>query len=113
MAAVPKQTQEISRVFPARDQQNLMDPSVNKGLNRVIHHGLVVHRQQVLIGHPGERVQAAASAAGQDYAFHMSPSLLDDQFKLFVNLPTASEPCNQQGRLGLPAFPALGWVGQG
>ena len=39
-------------------------------LQRIVDHGLVVDRQQLLGGHERERVQAGAGPAGEDDAFH-------------------------------------------
>src|SRR5580704_10327896 len=42
IAAVPKQAQEITGVLSPRYEENLFDSGVNKGLNWVVHHWLVI-----------------------------------------------------------------------
>ena len=55
---------------PARYDQNLVQSGIDQGLQRVVDHRLVVHRQQVLVGHLGQGVEAGTGAACEDYAFH-------------------------------------------
>jgi hypothetical protein len=55
--AVEKKTEKVARVVPPRHNEDLRDSSVNKGLDRVEDHGLVVYRHQVLIGNLGDGIK--------------------------------------------------------
>ena len=64
--AVGEQPQEVARIAPARHHQDLTNARIHERLDGVIDHGLVVNRQQVLIGDLGQREHSAARAAGQN-----------------------------------------------
>ena len=68
--AVPEQALEVGQVGRRGDDQNVPDARQHEGGQRVVDHGLVVDRQQLLGGHERERVQAGAGPAGEDDAFH-------------------------------------------
>ena len=68
--AVPEQALEVGQVRRRGDDQDVPDASQHEGGQRVVDHGLVVDRQQLLGGHERERVQARAGPAGEDDAFH-------------------------------------------
>ena len=68
--AVPEQALEVGEVRRGGDDQDVPDARQHEGGQRVVDHGLVVDRQQLLGGHERERVQAGAGTAGEDYAFH-------------------------------------------
>ena len=68
--AVPEQALEVGEVGRRGDDQDVADASQHEGAKRVVDHGLVVDRQQLLGGHERERVQAGAGTAGEDDAFH-------------------------------------------
>ena len=51
------------------DDKHVADAGQHQGAERVVNHGLVVHRQQLLADGQGGRVQPAAGAAGEDDAF--------------------------------------------
>lgn len=68
--AVPEQALEVGQVGRGGDDQNVPDARQHEGGQRVVDHGLVVDRQQLLGGHERERVQARAGPAGEDDAFH-------------------------------------------
>ena len=69
--AVPEQALEVGQVRRRGDDQDVPDASQHEGGQRVVDHGLVVDRQQLLGGHERERVQARAGPAGEDDAFHV------------------------------------------
>lgn len=71
--AVPEQALEVGQVGRRGDDQDVPDARQHEGAERVIDHGLVVDRQQLLGGHERERVQAGAGPAGEDDAFHKNP----------------------------------------
>ena len=71
--AVPKQALEVGQVGRGGDDQDIPDARQHEGAKRVVDHGLVVDRQQLLGGHERERVQARAGPAGEDDAFHRIP----------------------------------------
>ncbi len=68
--AVPEQALEVGQVRRRGDDQDVPDARQHEGAERVVDHGLVVDRQQLLGGHERERVQARAGPAGEDDAFH-------------------------------------------
>ena len=68
--AVPEQALEVGEVRRRGDDQDVPDARQHEGGQRVVDHGLVVDRQQLLGGHERERVQARAGPAGEDDAFH-------------------------------------------
>lgn len=69
--AVPEQALEVGKVGQRGDDQDVPDARQHEGGQRVVDHGLVVDRQQLLGGHERERVQARAGPAGEDDAFHI------------------------------------------
>ena len=70
--AVPEQALEVGQVRRGGDDQDVPDARKHEGGQRVVDHGLVVDRQQLLGGHERERVQAGAGPAGENDAFHMN-----------------------------------------
>ncbi len=69
--AVPEQALEVGQVDRRGDNQDVPDARQHEGGQRVVDHGLVVDRKQLLGGHERERVQARAGPAGEDDAFHL------------------------------------------
>ena len=80
--AVPEQALEVGEVGRRGDDQDVADARQHEGGQRVVDHGLVVDRQQLLGGHERERVQAGAGPAGEDDAFHIIRPL---QSKIVIN----------------------------
>ena len=72
--AVPEQALEVGEVGRRGDDQDVPDARQHEGGQRVVDHGLVVDRQQLLGGHERERVQAGSGPAGEDDAFHIKIS---------------------------------------
>ena len=72
--AVPEQALEVGQVGRRGDDQDVPDARQHEGGQRVVDHGLVVDRQQLLGGHERERVQARAGPAGEDDTFHKKHS---------------------------------------
>ena len=68
--AVPEQALEVGEVRRRGDDKDVPDARQHEGGQRVVDHGLVVDRQQLLGGHERERVQARAGPAGEDDALH-------------------------------------------
>ena len=68
--AVPEQALEVGEVGRRGDDQDVPDARKHEGGQRVVDHGLVVDRQQLLGGHERERVQAGAGPSGEDDALH-------------------------------------------
>ena len=68
--AVPEQALEVGQVRRRGDDQDVPDARQHEGGQRVVDHGLVVDRQQLLGGHERERVQARAGTACKNDAFH-------------------------------------------
>ena len=67
---VPEQALEVGQVGRRGDDQDVPDARQHEGAERVVDHGLVVDRQQLLGGHERERVQARAGPAGENDALH-------------------------------------------
>lgn len=80
--AVPEQALEVGQVGRRGDDQDVPDARQHEGGQRVVDHGLVVDRKQLLGGHERERVQARAGTAGEDDAFHIIRPL---QSKIVIN----------------------------
>ena len=80
--AVPEQALEVGQVRRRGDDQDVPDARQHEGGQRVVDHGLVVDRQQLLGGHERERVQAGAGPACEDDAFHIIRPL---QSKIVIN----------------------------
>lgn len=77
--AVPEQALEVGEVRRRGDDQDVADARQHEGAKRVVDHGLVVDRQQLLGGHERERVQARAGPAGEDDAFHSITSKVSER----------------------------------
>ena len=80
--AVPEQALEVGEVGRRGDDQDVPDARQHESAKRIVDHGLVVDRQQLLGGHERERVQAGAGTAGKDDAFHIFRPL---QSKIVIN----------------------------
>ena len=70
--AVPEQALEVGQVSRRGDDQDVPDARQHEGGQRVVDHGLVVDRQQLLGGHECERVQAGTGPASEDDALHIN-----------------------------------------
>ena len=74
LLAVLEQLEEVAGVLAAGDDENIADPGVEQALDRVIDHGAVVHRQQVLVRDQRERPQPSAQPTRQNHTLHNQPS---------------------------------------
>ena len=94
LAAVAQQMLEPRGVLRGGDDQDVLNAGKHQRGQGVVDHGFVVHRQQLLAGDHGERIQASACAAGKDDTFHNSITLLfppgscPGHFKKFAQLNT-------------------------
>ncbi len=70
LVPVAQQAQELTGVRPAGDEHDLVDAARHHGLDRPGDHGAVVDGQEVLVGDPGQGVQARARPPGEDDALH-------------------------------------------
>src|SRR5216683_62436 len=70
LAAVAEQRQELAGMVAAGDDHDLVDPGRDECLDGKEDHRLVIHRQQMLVGDPRERMKSRAGAPGQNDAFH-------------------------------------------
>ena len=66
LRAVAEQRLEARHVLRRADQQDVADAGEHQRAERVVHHRLVVHRQQLLAERERRRVQARSRAAGED-----------------------------------------------
>src|SRR5213593_2663042 len=69
---VAEQLEKVAGAVPASDQEDFTDPGIDQRLDRIVDHGPVIHREQVLIRHFGQRMQAGPEPACQHDAFHPS-----------------------------------------
>lgn len=69
LAAVAQQLLETRRVLRRADDEHVANARQHQGAERVVDHGLVEHRQQLLADGERGRVQASAGTAGEDDAF--------------------------------------------
>lgn len=77
--AVPEQALDVGEVGRGGDDQDVPDARQHEGAKRVVDHGLVVDRQQLLGGHERKRVQARAGPAGEDDALHSITSKVSER----------------------------------
>ena len=73
LAAVPQQCLEDRQGFWGADDQNFADASQHQHGERVIDHGFIVHRQELLTDRSRQWIQARASPPCQDDALHGFP----------------------------------------
>jgi hypothetical protein len=69
-AAVAQEPLEVGQVRRGRDDQDLADARHHEDGERVVDHGLVVDREQLLGRDLGQRVEPGAGSAGENDAFH-------------------------------------------
>ena len=69
--AVGQQPQKIAGVLPAGDDHDVGDAGIDKRLDRIIDHRLVVNRKQMLVGDFGEGKEPAAGASRENDTLHM------------------------------------------
>jgi hypothetical protein len=67
---VAEQAMEILHVVAARHDHQLRDTGLAERVDRVHDHRAVVHRQEVLVRDPGERIETRAGSTGEDDALH-------------------------------------------
>ena len=70
VGAVAEQLAKARQVLRRGDDQDVADAGEHQHRQRVVHHRLVVHRQQLLGDALRDGVQPRAAAAGEDDAFH-------------------------------------------
>ena len=81
LAAVAQQLLEARGVLRRADDEDVANAGQHEGAERVIDHGLVVHRQQLLADGQRGRVQAGAGAPGEDDALACCHSLWVKEFQ--------------------------------
>ena len=67
---VAEELEKVAGAVPTRDQEDFTDPGIDQRLDRIVDHGPVIHREQVLIRHFGQRMQAGPEPACQHDTFH-------------------------------------------
>src|SRR2546426_7689754 len=70
VAAVAEETLERALVLRAGDDQDVADPGEHERRERVVDHGLVVDRNELLAHREREREEAGARAPGEDDPLH-------------------------------------------
>src|SRR2546427_284461 len=68
LRAIAQQRLETGEVLGRGDDKDVTDTSQHEGGQGVVDHRLVVHRQELLAGAEGERVEPGAGSAGKDDA---------------------------------------------
>ena len=66
----PQQRFKARRIGWGGNDQDILDACQHQSRQRVIDHGLIIHRQKLLGCDHGQRVQAGTSTAGEDDTFH-------------------------------------------
>ena len=69
LRAVSQQVLEPWGIRGCGDDQDLSNPTEHQGAQRIVDHGLVIHRQQLLGDRLGDRVQACARSPSENEAF--------------------------------------------
>ena len=90
LATVTQQGLKTRRVLRGADQQNVANACQHQGAERVVHHGLVIHRQELLADRQGGWVQTGAGSTGEDDAFTLSHGFV-------ISVSMRSTPCCQYG----------------
>ena len=72
VAAVAEQPAEAVDVGRRRDEQDVPDARQHERRQRVIHHRLVVNRQELLGDDEGQRMEAGSGPAGKKNPFHLA-----------------------------------------
>jgi hypothetical protein len=67
---LPEQAGKARRVLGRGDDEDVADPREHQRGERVVHHRLVVHGQELLGDHLRHRVEPRARAAREDDALH-------------------------------------------
>ena len=67
---VSQQAEEIPCAVPAGDEEDLIDPGVYQRPDGIVDHRLVVDRQEMLVGHLGQRIHPRPQTSRQNDAFH-------------------------------------------
>jgi hypothetical protein len=73
MPAVPKHSQEVTRMGTTSHDHDLVNASLHQRLNRIIDHRLVVNRQEVLVGREGQRVEPRPESSRENDPLHDPP----------------------------------------
>ena len=107
LAAVTQQLFKARQVLRRADDENVTHAAQHERAQRVVNHGLVIHRQKLLAHGQCGRVQPRAGAAGEDDAFAWSHEfyLPGVEVRTWASMP--STPCCQSGNLMLKAACSL------
>ncbi len=70
--AILEQLLEVGQIGRGGDEQDVANARQHENGQRVVHHGLIVHGQQLFRCDLRQRVQARAGAACQNNAFHVN-----------------------------------------
>src|SRR5208282_5596449 len=79
-------------VAPAGDDQNLRDPGMHEGPQRVVNHRRVVDGQQMFIRDFRQRIQPRTCSACQDHTLHVSSLLADERPDLLLTPSVLGAP---------------------
>ena len=70
LAAIAQQRLKARRISGGGDDQDILNARQHEGGQRIVDHGLIVDRQQLLAGDHRQRIKPGAGTAGQNNAFH-------------------------------------------
>jgi len=73
LAAVAEEAQEVACGVAAGHHHDVADARAAQRLQRIVDHGLVVHRQEMLVRDLGQWTEPRAEAAREDDALHAGP----------------------------------------
>ena len=85
VTAIAQQTLKTRLVMGRGDHQHLPDARQHQGGEGVIHHGLVVDRQQLLADRPRDGVQAGTAAPRQDDSLARSTHAGTERIRLPIS----------------------------
>ena len=71
--AVPQERLESGQIPGRTDNENIPHSRQHQRGQRIVDHRLIIHRQQLLGGDLGQRIQPGAAASCQNYTFHTIP----------------------------------------
>ena len=71
LAAITQQRLKARRISGGGDDQDILNARQHEGGQRIVDHGLIVDRQQLLAGDHGQRVKPGAGTAGKNDTFHI------------------------------------------
>jgi len=73
LASVTQQTLEVRCVLRSRNNEDVAYARQHQCAQGVVHHGLIIHRQELFARHGRQRIEACATSSREDDSPHCSP----------------------------------------